>query len=108
MYISVVTYVRHGESQAWCAPTHMITFYRYARFYPSGLVISFLTTDAPGQVVRKLNPALRAKGVTFGQWQLRGDVVECWGMEDPGVVPENRRYSFRMSCRLRSTTRGRM
>lgn len=107
-FISVVTYHRQGQSEAWHAPTHLITFYRYLRFYPSGLVLSFLTTDAPAQVVRRLNPALRAKGCTFGRWRLRGELVECWGLEDPGTKPELRRHSFRMTCRLKSTTRGRM
>lgn len=108
VFISVVTYFRQGQSEAWHAPTHLITFYRYLRFYPSGLAISFLTTDAPAQVVRRLNPALRAKGCTFGRWRLRGQVVECWGLEDPGTPAERRRYSFRMELTLKSTTRGRM
>lgn len=34
-YISVVTYLRRGESNSWYAPSHIITFYRYLRFYAS-------------------------------------------------------------------------
>ncbi|BGP47752.1 hypothetical protein JCM10450v2_003617 [Rhodotorula kratochvilovae] len=107
-YISVVTYLRRGETQSVYAPTHLITFYRYLRFYHHGLALSLLTTDPPGQIVRKLNPTLRMKGLTFGRWRLRGEHVELWGLEDPGVDEDKRKYSFRMTCRLKSTARGRM
>ncbi|GAA5901622.1 hypothetical protein JCM6882_006026 [Rhodosporidiobolus microsporus] len=107
-YISVVTYLRRGEEQAWTSQTHLITFYRYLRFYHHGLVISLLTTDPPTTIVRRLNPSLRMKGLTFGRWRLRGDLVEVWGLEDPSVPEGSRKYSFRMSCKLKSTARGRM
>lgn len=76
--------------------------------HSQGLVISLLTVDTPGSVVRNLNPSLRVKGLTFGRWRLRGDDVELWGLEDPSVEESRRKYSFRMSCRLKSSTRGRM
>lgn len=108
-YVAVITYLRRGESsQAWSTPTHLITFYRYLRFYPSGVVISLLSTDAPAAVVRSFNPLLRAKGLTIGRWKLRNDLVECWGLEDPNVSAASRRYSFRMELKLRSTARGKM
>ncbi|GAA6023572.1 hypothetical protein JCM10207_005718 [Rhodosporidiobolus poonsookiae] len=107
-YISVVTYLRRGETQSAYAPTHLITFYRYLRFYHHGLVLSLLTTDPPKHVVRRLNPALRVKGLNVGRWRLRGETVELWGLEDPGVAEASRKYSFRMTCRFKSTARGRM
>ncbi|KAM0787432.1 hypothetical protein ACM66B_003513 [Microbotryomycetes sp. NB124-2] len=108
-YISVVTYLRRGENTSWFAPSHLITFYRYLRFYDNGLVISLLTVDTPDTIVRHLNPALRMKGLTFGRWRLNDDnVVEMWGLEDPCVEESRRKYSFRMTCRLKSTARGRM
>ncbi|BGP24252.1 F-box domain-containing protein [Rhodotorula toruloides] len=108
VYISVVTYLRRGETVSVYAPTHLITFYRYLRFYHHGLAISLLTTDPPGQVVRRLNPTLRMSGLSFGRWRLRGDLVEVWGLEDPSVPEERRKYSLRMNCRFKSTARGRM
>lgn len=39
-YISVVTYLRRGEGATWYAPSHLITFYRYFRFYASVSVAS--------------------------------------------------------------------
>ncbi|GJN88990.1 hypothetical protein Rhopal_001961-T1 [Rhodotorula paludigena] len=107
-YISVVTYLRRGETQSIYAPTHLITFYRYFRFYHHGLVLSLLTTDPPKEIVRRLNPTLRMKGLSFGRWRLRGDLVELWGLEDPSVEESRRKYSFRMNCRFKSTARGRM
>ncbi|GAA6039857.1 hypothetical protein JCM8097_006765 [Rhodosporidiobolus ruineniae] len=107
-YISVVTYLRRGETHSVYAPTHLVTFYRYLRFYHHGLVLSLLTTDPPKTVVRRLNPTMRVKGLSFGRWRLRGELVEIWGLEDPSVKEDQRKYSFRMNCRLRSTARGRM
>lgn len=101
-------YLRRGETVSVYAPTHLITFYRYLRFYHHGLAISLLTTDPPGQVVRRLNPTLRMSGLSFGRWRLRGDLVEVWGLEDPSVPEERRKYSLRMNCRFKSTARGRM
>ncbi|BGP55111.1 hypothetical protein JCM8202_004308 [Rhodotorula sphaerocarpa] len=107
-YISVVTYLRRGEVQSIYAPTHLITFYRYLRFYHHGLVLSLLTTDPPGTVVRRFNPTLRMAGLSFGRWRLRGNRIELWGLEDPSVPEERKKYSFRMSLDLKSTARGRM
>ncbi|GAA6063685.1 hypothetical protein JCM10212_003352 [Sporobolomyces blumeae] len=107
-YISVVTYLRRGEVTSVYAPTTLITFFRYFRFYHHGLVISLLSTDPPNSVVRRLNPALRIPGLTFGRWRLRGDLVEMQGLEDPNVPEQKRKYSFRMTCRLKSSARGRM
>ncbi|SCZ93763.1 BZ3500_MvSof-1268-A1-R1_Chr6-3g08869 [Microbotryum saponariae] len=105
-FISVVTYLRRGENSSWYSPTHLITFYRYLRFYPNGLVVSLLTVDPPAAVVRILNPALRVKGLTFGRWELRGDHVDLWELIDPSVEETSRKYSFRMELKLRSTNRG--
>ncbi|GAA6022393.1 hypothetical protein JCM11491_001576 [Sporobolomyces phaffii] len=107
-FISVVTYLRRGEVVSIYAPTHLITFYRYYRFYHHGLVISLLTTDPPNTVVRRLNPSLRTHGLTFGRWRLRGDLVEMSDLEDPSIGPDARKYSFNMTCRLKSSARGRM
>ncbi|SCV67584.1 BQ2448_5195 [Microbotryum intermedium] len=107
-FISVVTYLRRGENSSWYSPTHLITFYRYLRFYPNGLVLSLLTVDPPAAVVRTLNPALRTKGLTFGRWELRGDHVNLWDCIDPSVEEASRKYSFTMELKLRSTYRGRM
>ena len=62
-YISTVNYVRSGQlstNQAtWGgAPIHIVTYYRYLRFFRDGSVISLLTSNEPGEVVHHLTPEL--------------------------------------------------
>ncbi len=55
VYISVVNYLRHGSipegSSSLLNPIHMITYYRYLRFYPNGSCLRLLTTNDPSIVV---------------------------------------------------------
>jgi F-box protein 9 len=115
-YISLCHYIR------WVTITHVITYHRFLRFYPDGSVISYLTTDMPGEVVPTLRPSLRGKGLHFGKWRLervedgdrdveivkgkkkgKGRVVISELLE-PGVEPK---YEFEMDLSLKETGRGR-
>jgi F-box protein 9 len=56
IYISTVNYTRPGATAAysnvsWNSPIHIVTYYRYLRFYPDGSVISLLTSTEPVDVV---------------------------------------------------------
>lgn len=56
VYISTVNYTRAGAASAyqnvsWNSPIHIVTYYRYLRFYPDGTVISLLDTTEPREVV---------------------------------------------------------
>ncbi|EEH19334.1 hypothetical protein PABG_01653 [Paracoccidioides brasiliensis Pb03] len=56
IYISTVNYTRPGANStlqniSWNTPIHIVTYYRYLRFYPDGSVISLLTTTEPIDVV---------------------------------------------------------
>ncbi|KAJ5788734.1 hypothetical protein N7457_003724 [Penicillium paradoxum] len=56
IYISTVNYTRPGAAAAysnltWNSPIHIVTYYRYLRFYPDGSVISLLTSTEPVDVV---------------------------------------------------------
>ncbi|PGH28894.1 F-box protein 9 [[Emmonsia] crescens] len=56
IYISTVNYTRPGANSglqniSWNRPIHIVTYYRYLRFYPDGSVISLLTTTEPVEVV---------------------------------------------------------
>lgn len=60
IYISTVNYSRPGAHSdltnvSWGAPIHIVTYYRYLRFYPDGTVISLLTTTEPAEVVRYIS-----------------------------------------------------
>ncbi|KAA8575006.1 hypothetical protein MFRU_002g03620 [Monilinia fructicola] len=57
-YISTVNYIRPGQASpsavAWNSPVHIVTYYRYLRFFRDGTVISLLTTTEPSDVVHNL------------------------------------------------------
>ncbi|KKY20764.1 putative f-box protein [Phaeomoniella chlamydospora] len=58
VYISTVNYTRAGHGSAtsavWNSPVHIVTYYRYLRFFRDGTVISLLTTHDPAEVVHHL------------------------------------------------------
>lgn len=70
VYISTVNYTRAGGASAtqftWSSPIHVITYYRYLRFFRDGTCISLLTTNEPLDVVHQLTPEnlalVRSKG----------------------------------------------
>ncbi|TGO59967.1 hypothetical protein BOTNAR_0153g00210 [Botryotinia narcissicola] len=43
---------------AWNSPVHIVTYYRYLRFYRDGTLISLLTTTEPSEVVHHLTKEL--------------------------------------------------
>jgi F-box protein 9 len=55
LYISTVNYARPGASSplqvTWNTPVHIVTYYRYLRFFRDGTVLSLLSTAAPSEVV---------------------------------------------------------
>ncbi|CCC10299.1 hypothetical protein SMACR_02876 [Sordaria macrospora] len=57
-YISTVNYIRAGQASAnattWGSPVHIVTYYRYLRFFRDGTAISLLTTSEPADVVYHL------------------------------------------------------
>lgn len=79
IYISVVNYLRHGSipegSSSLLNPIHMITYYRYFRFYPDGRCIRLLTTDEPNIVVPgfSLERCSERKDSDFCSWSLSLD-----------------------------------
>lgn len=58
VYISTVNYSRPGGASAtpntWSNPIHIVTYYRYLRFFRDGTCISLLTTNEPIEVVHHL------------------------------------------------------
>ncbi|KAJ5676172.1 hypothetical protein N7462_009069 [Penicillium macrosclerotiorum] len=56
VYISTVNYTRAGatssfQNVSWNSPIHIVTYYRYLRFYPDGSLVSLLSTTEPVDVV---------------------------------------------------------
>lgn len=60
IYISTCNYIRPGafhassSSTGGTAPVHIVTYYRYLRFYPDGTCLSLLSTCKPQDVVYHL------------------------------------------------------
>jgi F-box protein 9 len=58
VYISTVNYTRAGGASAsqttWNTPVHIVTYYRYLRFFRDGTVISLLSCNEPIEVVHHL------------------------------------------------------
>lgn len=90
VYISTVNYTRAGgpltNTLTWGNPIHVVTYFRYLRFFRDGSLISLLTTSEPGDVVHHLtkanlhnthhgNSALPSnvmKDALSGRWRLTG------------------------------------
>ncbi|ROT42319.1 hypothetical protein SODALDRAFT_354449 [Sodiomyces alkalinus F11] len=136
-YISTVNYIRPGQASAnqitWNTPVHIITYYRYLRFFRDGTVISLLTTAEPGDVVHHMTKDLLAQhrggaaphlsSVVLqhglrGRWRLSSVLDHPDGpdgvpnpkdaegelfVETEGVGPK---YMYRMNLSLRSAGRG--
>lgn len=131
-YISTVNYTRPGASSTntltWGAPVHIVTYFRYLRFFRDGTVISLLTTTEPADVVHHLTknnmhdhhgntlPSSVMRDALRGRWRLSGpasgikDVLtaepEAEGdvhVETEGVVAK---YTYRMQLALSHAGKG--
>lgn len=87
-YISTVNYTRPGAGSTntltWGTPVHVVTYFRYLRFFRDGTAISLLTTAEPGDVVHHLTkanlhrhhagslPSAVMKDALGGRWMLSG------------------------------------
>ncbi|KAH6663197.1 hypothetical protein B0J14DRAFT_278619 [Halenospora varia] len=131
-YISTVNYIRPGQASAnqvtWNSPVHIVTYYRYLRFFRDGTVISLLSTDEPADVVHHLTKELqdthREGGALYlpsavmqnslrGRWRLSTvldnpeaslkDSESDLFVETEGA---NAKYMYRMKLALRNAGKG--
>lgn len=103
VYISTCTYIRQGVSEnSFNQPIHIITYYRYLRFYPDGSCLSLLTNAEPSQVVHQVHAQSPIREVLAGHYSLLPSEVRISASGDhrPGVT-------FQFSLELKSTSRGR-
>lgn len=77
VYISVVNYVRYGSnaesSLSLLKPVHMITYYRYFRFYENGQCLRLLSTDEPSAVVKHFSKENKPRHSHMCYWSLGFD-----------------------------------
>ncbi|KAH7403057.1 hypothetical protein BKA64DRAFT_440321 [Cadophora sp. MPI-SDFR-AT-0126] len=131
-YISTVNYMRAGQASqsqvTWHSPVHIVTYYRYLRFFRDGTVISLLTTSEPAEVVHHLTkelhdthrggaaphlPSVVMQHALRGRWRLSTttdnsevDIKDAEGdvfIETEGV---SSKYMYRMKLSLRSAGKG--
>ncbi|EKD18104.1 uncharacterized protein L3040_007715 [Drepanopeziza brunnea f. sp. 'multigermtubi'] len=131
-YISTVNYQRAGQASqsqvTWHSPVHIVTYYRYLRFFRDGTVISLLTTHEPAEVVHHLTkelqethrggaggylPSIFMQHALRGRWRLSTatdnpevDLKQAEGdvfIETEGV---SAKYMYRMKLSLRSVGKG--
>ncbi|KAL9613374.1 MAG: hypothetical protein Q9167_002077 [Letrouitia subvulpina] len=126
-YISTVNYPRPGaptQSQlTWNTPVHIVTYYRYLRFFRDGTCVSLLTTEHPADVVHHLTkenmhphhnresmlPSAVMRHALRGRWRLSGFEEEGERedegdvhIETEGVDPK---YLYKLQLVLRSAGR---
>ncbi|KAM0335293.1 hypothetical protein ACHAQA_000338 [Verticillium albo-atrum] len=132
-YISTVNYIRAGQASAhaitWGSPVHIVTYYRYLRFFRDGTAISLLTTSEPGDVVHHMTkelvalhrgggaahlPSIVLQDALRGRWRLTSaeDDLESLSPKEAegGVVVETEgvvdKYTYRMDFLFRSAGKG--
>ncbi|KAI0126426.1 F-box domain-containing protein [Xylariales sp. AK1849] len=132
-YISTVNYIRTGHSSGnhitWNSPVHIVTYYRYLRFFRDGTVISLQTTTEPTEVVHHLTkafvhqheknaaphlPSAIMSRALKGRWRLSSamdnpdaDIADAEGelfVETEGVRPK---YMYRMELSLKRAGKAR-
>lgn len=91
IYISKMSYVRNGEQSfqdQFYRPWHLVTYYRYLRFFPDGTVLMLTTPDEPAAVIPHLkNRNPRNPQVLAGSFKLIGNGILT------GVLFKNRKNS---------------
>ncbi|KAI7550732.1 hypothetical protein KC317_g14190, partial [Hortaea werneckii] len=99
-YISTVNYARAGGTSTntltWGAPVHVVTYFRYLRFFRDGTAISLLTTAEPADVVHHLTkenlhehhgntlPSSVMRDALRGRWRLSGPAATPY--KDPAML----------------------
>lgn len=127
-YISTVNYMRAGQASpsqvTWNSPVHIVTYFRYLRFFRDGTVISLLTTTEPAEVVHHLTkelqdthrgggsaylPSIIMKNALRGRWRLStntdnptASLKEAEGDIFVETEGANEKYMYRMKLSLRT------
>ncbi|XP_065847845.1 F-box protein 7 [Euphorbia lathyris] len=103
LYVSRNTYIRAGLRE-WTVrnPVHLVCYYRYMRFLPSGRFLYKTSPHTVKDVVKCMNfRASKADDVFSGRYTLTDDRVEA-AFQYPGRRPT----LWKVSLRLRGTTSG--
>ncbi len=131
-YISYINYMRPGmagpSQVSWNSPVHIVTYYRYLRFFRDGTVISLQTTSEPTDVVHHLTkellethrdgamsnlPSAVMRHALRGRWRMSAatenpsaDLKDAEGDVLVDTEAPYPKYIFRMELSLRSAGKG--
>src|SRR5271170_2231146 len=103
-YIATCHYLRPGVNEySWNTPIHMVTYFRFIRFYADGRCITVLTTMEPREVVGQVS--------WMGVGGVKGGSDGVWSMDsETGAVSVEvrgpRGYLFIKDLQIKSTGRG--
>ncbi|GAA5805807.1 hypothetical protein HPULCUR_011333 [Helicostylum pulchrum] len=104
VYISTCHYIRPGISEtAWEKPIHLVTYYRYLRFFPDGTILKHLSTEEPKHVVKLLVPGFNRKQCFHGNFDIHHDDQIIIVMKDSNL----RNETFHLTLKIKTTHRGR-
>ncbi|KAL6217111.1 hypothetical protein ACLB2K_010328 [Fragaria x ananassa] len=104
LYVSRNTYIRTGVAEWKVAnPVHLVCYYRYIRFYPSGRFLYKVNSSLKVKDVAKIMNIRAAKtdSVFSGHYTLSDDKVEA-----AVLYPGRRPTVLRIRLRLRGTVTG--
>ena len=98
-YISKTTYVRPGENSFQDTnyqPWHLVTYFRYIRFFPEGLALLLTTADGPSLTVGHLRRrGVRHSALMKGCFSLKGNTVLAVFKKQHKSVPVDIHPRFR-------------
>lgn len=97
VYASRSMYLRTGEHEgiSWYPPLIEVSYYRYIRFYPDGIVRVLLCNDPPSHIL----PFHDHRRTLWGQWDLDTKKKEVY-LVTQGSVPE---YEFYLQLKVSSS-----
>ncbi|EPY50095.1 F-box protein Pof7 [Schizosaccharomyces cryophilus OY26] len=111
-YISVCRYFRPGVSDtSWNQPVHLISYYRYLRFYPDGTCMVFRTNTEPRYIVRSFGRHTSAfftpssSNPTFSNGEVA--YMATWSMSPAGQIllshPVGRAYTYAQNLQVKGS-----
>ncbi|XP_050237599.1 F-box protein 7 [Mercurialis annua] len=103
LYVSRNTYIRTGVRE-WTVinPVHLVCYYRYMKFLPSGRFLYKTSSHTVKEVVKCMNNrSSKADDVFSGRYSLTDDTIEASFLY-PGLHPTQ----WKVCLRLRGTTTG--
>src|SRR6266496_4311798 len=98
----------------WIKPIHLVTYYRYLRFFSDGSCITLLTTKEPIQVVKNFDKVVRilkvsklTKNLMIGYWKfIKNDDI----LKNQVIIRANDndlpKFTFHLIFDLKSTSPG--